>query len=86
MHKRYQSLNNSLQLPCIADCILNNLATSYQDILFRPHLDSLLQREIDSPVINHPTPLFGVIENGAFTVEKEKVFRIGDGQEGVGFF
>lgn len=71
------SLHNSLQLPRVANCILNYLSGRHQDFLLRPHaalvaaLEPLLRREVDAPVTDEPaTALACELDHAAFAVEE----------------
>ena len=82
----FHHLNNRLQLPRIPNRILNHLPTRYQDLLLRPHILALLQREIYPPVLDDPAALVRKLHDAAFAVEEEEVFGVEDGEGGVGFF
>ena len=79
-------LHNRLQLPRIPNRILNHLSTRHQNLLFRASIEPLLRREIDPSVLDPPSSLLGEFDDAAFAVEKEEVFRVGDGEGRIGLF
>lgn len=79
-------LHDRLQLPRVPNRILNHLPARHQDLLLRPQIRALLQREIYPAVLDDPAALVRKLDDAAFAVEEEEVFGVEDGEGGIGFF
>jgi hypothetical protein len=78
---------NRLQLPRIAQCILNGQLTDL--LLVTLQINTGLQalvREVYAAVFDEPAAVLGEGDDGAFAVEEEEVFGGGDGEGWVGGF
>jgi hypothetical protein len=77
-------LDNCLQLPRIAQSILNDLIARDQDILAQ--IIVLLLREVYPAILDNPAALFGKVDDAAFRVEEEERLGVGHGDRGVRAF
>ena len=87
LSKRHTSiLHDSLELPRIANRILNDLPARHQDLLLVPRPLSLLQREVDPPVPHGPPSAPRKLHHAPFALEEEQVLGVGDREGRVRFF
>jgi hypothetical protein len=75
------ALDNRLQLPSIAQRVLNDLITCDQDILAQVIV--LLLREVYPAILDHPAALLSEVDDAAFGVEEEERLGVGYGDGGV---
>ena len=81
------ALNDGLQLPRIANRVLDDLSTCDQNILLRTAFSiSLVQREVDASVLDEPAAVVSEVNDAAFTWEEEEVLGAGNRKGGVCFF
>ena len=80
MPKKKAHLDNSLQLPGIAQCIFNNFIALQQAFLLTcsgvDTTNTLRIGEVYPTIFQQPTSLFGEFDHGTFAVEEEKVLGI----------
>jgi hypothetical protein len=74
-------LDNHLQLPRIAQRILDDLVARDQDVLAQVVV--LLLGEVYPAVLDHPTALLGKLDNAPLRVEEEQRLGVGHGNRGV---
>jgi hypothetical protein len=73
-------LDNRLQLPCIAERILDDLPTRCEHILFLPQQLLLGLREINASIFDRPASTPRKLHDAAFAIKKEETLRIRDRQ------
>lgn len=78
-------LDNRLQIPRVAQSILDHLVTGTEDVLLACQQILVLLREIDTTILDYPVARLGELHHCAFGVEEEEVLGVGDGDGGVGF-
>jgi hypothetical protein len=75
---------NRLQLPSIAQRVLNDGAAGAHDVLVRRLRLGLLLGEVDAAVLGQPAARLRKLHHGALGVEEQQVLGVGDGQGRVG--
>ena len=76
----FYSLYNSLQLPRVAQSVLDNHTATAHDILLRSQRLLFLLREVYSSILRYPASRLCELKVGAFGVQEEEVLGIGDWQ------
>lgn len=79
-----RQLNNRLQFPSVAQCILDNRATGHQDVPLGPCSRLGLNREVYPSIAEDPAALLGKLNNCAFGLQEEEVLGVRDGKGGIG--
>jgi hypothetical protein len=82
-YQSFQSLDNCLQLPCIAQRILDDLVARHHDIPARILI--ILRREVYPSILDHPPGLLRELDDAAFRVEEEERLGVRDGDGWVRF-
>jgi hypothetical protein len=75
---------NRLQLPRIAQRVLDNRAAGAHDVLVGRLRLGLLLGEVDAAVLGQPAARLRKLHHGALGVEEQQVLGVGDGQGRVG--
>jgi hypothetical protein len=74
-------LDNRLQLPCIAQSILNDLIARDQDIL--AEIIIILLGKVYPAILDNPAALLCKVDDAAFRVEEQERLGVGHGDRGV---
>ena len=75
---------NRLQLPSVAQRVLNHRAAGAHDVPVRRLRLGLLLGEVDAAVLGQPAARLRKLHHGALGVEEQQVLGVGDGEGGVG--
>ena len=79
-----RQLNNRLQFPSVAQCILDNRATGHQDVSLGPCRRLGLDREVYPSIAKDPAALLSKFNNCAFGIQEEEVLGVRNGKGGIG--
>lgn len=79
-----RQLNNRLQLPGVAKCILDHRAAGHQDVPLGPCGRLRLNREVYPSITEDPAALLRKLNNCTFRLQEEEVFGVRNREGGIG--